>query len=167
MGLRTQKRRRREGKTDYKARLVLLKSKEIRIIIRKTNKYVIVQAVESEEAKDRVIKGVISKELLKNGWDEKFSGSLKSIPAAYLTGLLLAKKIDKNKNYILDIGLARSIAGNRIYAAAKGLVDGEVKLKFNEKMAPSKERLNGEHLKPEIKEMIGKIRNKLGGGKQN
>jgi len=47
---RTIKRRRRENKTDYKARKKMLESGETRIVIRKTNRYFIVQVVESYEA---------------------------------------------------------------------------------------------------------------------
>ena len=98
MGWRREKRRRRENKTDYKLRMNLLKSGKNRIVIRKTNKYFIVQVVESRESQDKVLVGVSSKDLLKNGWDKEFSGSLKSLPAGYLTGLLFAKKIEDKKN---------------------------------------------------------------------
>ena len=161
MGLRTQRRRRKEGKTDYKLRLGLLKSGKPRIVVRKTNKYVIVQLVESNEAKDKVLAGVTSKDLLKQGWDKKFGGSLKSLPACYLIGLLFAGKIEKNKDYILDLGMQRTLAGNRIYAVVKGLIDGGLKLNVNKKVFPSEERLNGEHLKPEVKEMISKVKEKI------
>ena len=84
---RTLKRRRRESKTDYKLRKNILKSGIPRIVIRRTNRYFVVQAIESVEAQDKVIAGVTSKELLKKGWDAKKAGSLKSIPAGYLTGI--------------------------------------------------------------------------------
>ena len=121
--MRVQKKRRKQNKTDYKLRIGLLKSSIPRIVIRKTNKYLIVQAVETEEAKDKIINGINSKDLLKNGWDKKLEGSLKSMPAAYLTGLLMAKKTGKG-NFILDIGMAKHLKGSRICAVAKGLVDG-------------------------------------------
>ena len=162
MGLRTQRRRRKEGKTDYKLRLILLKSGKPRIVVRRTNKYVIVQLVEGHEAKDKIVKCVCSKDLLKHGWDKKFEGSLKNLPACYLTGLMFGKKI-KEGNYILDLGMQRTIPGNRLYAVVKGLVDAGVKLKVNEKVFPDEKRLSGEHLKPEVKEMIEKVKVKLGG----
>jgi len=116
---RTMKRRRRENKTDYKLRLGLLKSEMPRIVIRKTNRYFIVQAVESIEAQDKIISGVTSKELLKKGWNPKKAGSLKSIPAGYLTGMLLAKKVGGGE-FIIDIGMARSINGSRVFSVVKG-----------------------------------------------
>ena len=91
--MRTIKRRRKEGKTDYKKRLGLLKSKKPRIVFRRTNKYLIVQYIESKEAKDKVIITITSKNLLKYGWPENATGALKSIPAAYLIGYLIGKQI--------------------------------------------------------------------------
>ncbi len=158
--MRTLKRRRREAKTDYKLRLGLLKSGKTRIVIRRSNKYFIVQAVESNEAQDKVIKGVTSKDLISQGWDIKFKGSLKSIPAAYLTGLLLAKNL-KNKEAILDLGMTKTINGNRVYAVIKGLIDGGLKINANEKVFPSEERLSGKHMKEEIQKMITKLKTKL------
>jgi len=160
MGKRTLKRRRREGRTDYKLRLGLLKSGLPRIVVRRTNKYFVVQAVKSVESQDKVIATVSSKELLKNGWDEKKVGSLKSIPAGYLTGLLAAKKIKKGK-YIMDLGMARTIAGARVFGVVKGLVDGGLYIDANEKVFPSEERLSGEHLNDDVKSIIVKVREGL------
>ncbi len=158
--MRTQKRRRRECKTDYKLRLSLLKSPKPRIVIRKTNKYLVVQAVESVEAQDKVIKGVSSKNLISLGWDKKFVGSLKSVPAAYLTGKLLAKEL-KTKDCIVDIGMAKNIAGNRIFAVVKGLVDGGLNIKADPEAFPSDERINGEHLSEDVQKVITKVKAKI------
>ena len=158
MGLRTMKRRRRESRTDYKARRILLESGIPRIVVRKTNRYFILQAVESIEAQDKVIATMSSKELLKNNWDEKKSGSLKSIPAGYLTGLLFAKKIGGGK-YIMDLGMARTKKGGRIFAIIKGLVDGGLDISIGEGIFPSEIRLMGEHIG--LKDMVVKIRKEL------
>lgn len=160
MGLRIQKRRRRENRTDYKARRILLTSEIPRIVVRRTNKYFILQAVESSEAQDKVIATVTSKELLKNGWDVKAGGSLKSIPAGYLTGLLMAKKIKKGE-YIMDLGMTRTIKGSRVFAVVKGLIDGGLNIPANESVFPSEERLNGAHLKDDVKNMIAKVKGGL------
>ena len=160
MGLRTMKRRRRENRTDYKARRILLESGTPRIVVRRTNKYYILQAVESVEAQDKVIATVTSKDLLKNGWDAKMSGSLKSISAGYLTGILMAKKLGKGK-YIVDLGMARTFTGSRVFAVVKGLIDGGLDVPANEKVFPSEDRLNGEHLKPEVKAMVAKVKEVL------
>ena len=160
MSKRTQKRRRRENKTDYKARRILLESGVPRIVVRRTNKYFILQAVESDEAQDKVLATITSKELLKNGWDVKMSGSLKSIPAGYLTGLLIAKKL-KSGEYLMDLGMARTLKGSRVFAVVKGLIDGGLDIPANEKVFPSEERLNGEHLKDDVKSIIAKIKGGL------
>jgi len=160
MGLRTMKRRRRECKTDYKLRTGLLKSGIQRIVVRRTNKYFIVQAVENNEAQDKVIVTVSSKELLKNGWDSKAGGSLKSIPAGYLTGLLFAKKIGRGR-FIMDLGMARTLKGSRVFAVVKGLVDGGLDIAVDEKVFPLEERLNGEHLRKDIREMVNKVKGGL------
>jgi len=162
--MKTQFRRRREKKTDYKLRMKLLKSGKKRIVIRKTNRYIIIQAVESNEARDKILTGVSSRELVKEGWDK--SGSLKSIPAAYLTGLLAAKRIKEKKireEFILDIGMIINKKGGRMYAAAKGLIDGGIKINVSKDVFPSEERIRGEHLKADIKinKIMEKISNKL------
>lgn len=159
--LRIQKRRRRENKTDYGARLQMLKSYVPRLVIRRTNKYIIIQLVSTEEAKDKVLSGVTSKELLENGWDTKLAGSLKSLPAAYLTGILMAKKLGKAKEkYAVDLGMARNIKGSRIYASVKGLVDGGLNVSAGEKCFPTKERIEGNHT-PNSKAIVAKVKAKL------
>ncbi|MDH3352950.1 MAG: 50S ribosomal protein L18 [Nanoarchaeota archaeon] len=164
MGLRTLKRRRRENRTDYKARRILLTSGVPRIVVRRTNKYFIIQAVESHEAQDKVIATITSKDLLKNGWDTKMGGSLKSIPAGYLTGILMAKKLlassGKGK-YIVDLGMTRTLKGSRVFAVVKGLIDGGLDVPANEKVFPSEERLSGDHLKDDVKNMIAKVKGGL------
>jgi len=154
MGLRTQKRRRRENKTDYKARRLMLTSGLPRVVVRKTNKYFILQAVESIESQDKVLMTITSKELLKNGWDKKKAGSLKGISAGYLTGILMAKKLGKGK-YIVDLGMARTRKGGRIFAVVAGLVKGGLNISADKKVFPAEDRLMGEHA--DLKDMVMKI----------
>jgi len=141
------KKRRQEGKTNYSKRLRLLEGKKPRIVIRKTNKYITVQYVESKEAQDAVIKTINSKILLKHGWPAEKEGSLKSLGAAYLTGLLFSKEIKGFKPAIADIGLVKSTPGSRIYAVIKGLNDGGFKVPCSEEVFPSPERISTENLK--------------------
>ena len=161
MGLRTLKRRRRENKTDYKARRILLTSGIPRIVVRRTNKYFIVQAVESNEAQDKIIATITSKNLLKNGWDAKTQGSLKSIPAGYLAGILMAKKLNNKGKYIMDLGMGRTIKGSRLFAVVKGLIDGGLDIPANKVVFPSEERLNGEHMNKDLKDIITKVKGGL------
>jgi large subunit ribosomal protein L18 len=152
--MRTIKKRRRQGKTDYKTRIRLLESGLPRIVVRITNRYVLVQYIKSNEAKDKIIVAANSKELLKYGWPKQALGNLKSIPACYLTGLLLGKKIkqkqDKENEAVLDIGLARNIKKGRIYGALKGLIDSGINIQHDEKILPDEQRIKGEHLKNKI-----------------
>lgn len=160
MGLRTEKRRRREGRTDYKLRKGLLSSGLNRVVIRRTNKYFIVQVVESNEAQDKVLMTVSSKALIAKGWDQNKAGSLKSIPAGYLTGLLVAKTAPKGK-YVVDLGMTRTLHGSRVFSVVKGLVDGGMDISADEKVFPSEDRINGEHLKDDVKAIISKVKGGL------
>lgn len=156
---KTQRRRRKQTKTDYKARLAMLKSEKPRLVVRRTNKYIIAQLVESDVAQDKTIARANSKDLLQNGWPKEQSGSLKSLTAAYLTGYMLAKKLSgKVKEAIFDIGLNRNIKGGRIYAVLKGAIDGGLEIPFNKDSFPSDERFKANektiNLLNEIKEKI-------------
>lgn len=153
---RTVKRRRKEGKTDYKARLGLLKSKNPRLVVRKTNKFVIAQIISTEVAQDKIDVGVISKDLLKFGWPKEKEGSLKSLAACYLTGFLLGKKAGK-KSVNLDLGLQRNAHGGRLYAVLKGAVDAGLDIKYDEKAMPQEERIKKDDLKQIFEKVKGEI----------
>lgn len=140
------KRRRLEHKTNYAKRRRLLEGKKPRVIIRKSNKYITIQYIESSIAQDNVKLTVISSQLIDYGWPKEKIGSLKSLGAAYLTGLLFGFKMKNNKEAILDTGLIRSTTGSRIYAALNGIVDSGFKIAHNNKVFPSKERINSENL---------------------
>ena len=159
--MKLDKKRRRQYKTNYSKRLVLLKGNCARLVVRKTNKYVILQLVESKNAKDKVRYSVNTKELLKHGWPKNKAGSLKSIPACYLGGLLLGKKSEKIKKVILDTGLIPNTKGSRVYAVVKGISDAGIEINYNEKVLPSQDRIEGKHIKEldfnKIKEGVGKL----------
>jgi len=149
---RTLKKRRKQNKTDYGNRLELLKSGKPRIVFRRSNKYVVAQYVESKEAKDKIIFGVTSKDLGKHGWPENASGSLKSIPASYLTGFLIGKKIlaKKLKTPIVDLGMLRTLHKTRVYGFLKGLIDSGLKISCKEEAFPDESKIKGENLKNKI-----------------
>lgn len=153
------KRRRREGKTNYTKRLNLLKGGYPRLVVRKSNRYILLQIVESKQAQDKVLVTVNTKELLKKGWPLEKAGSLKSLGASYLGGMLLGNKVkDKIKEkVILDSGLIPSTRGSRIYAAVKGLADSGVDINFDEEVVPNSERI-------EKFDFFDEVKNKVGGG---
>lgn len=137
-------RRRREGKTDFKKRLELLKGKKDRLIIRRTNTQIILQVARYDSKGDKVLFTTNSSELKKKGW--KYS--CKNLPAAYLAGLLLAKNAKEHKvnDVILDLGLQSPLHGNKLYSALKGVIDGGLKVPFDKKVFPSDERVGGQHV---------------------
>lgn len=137
-------RRKREGKTDYKVRLKLLKSRKPRFVVRKSLNNVICQIVKFYPEGDKVVVSANSKELKKFGW--KFNCS--NLPSAYLTGLLCAEKAKKHKvsEAILDLGLCESTPGNRLYSALKGALDGGLEIPHSEEILPKPERVSGQHI---------------------
>jgi len=158
--MKLDKKRRRQYKTNYTKRLILLKGNVPRLVVRKTNRYIILQIIESDDARDSVKYSVNTKELLKYGWAKDKAGSLKSIPAGYLGGFLLGKKAKRIKRIILDTGLIPNTKGSRVYAVVKGIADSGIEIKYDDKVMPSEERIKGNHIKfgefDKIKENIKK-----------
>ena len=137
------RRRRLERKTDYKARFGLLKSRTKRLVVRKTNRYIIAQIVETDICQDQVLMGMNSKELLTRGWPKENSGSLKSLPAAYLTGFLLGKSAKKKdiNDLIFDMGMYRNVHKSRIYALLRGALDSGLEITHDPEVIPTDEYL--------------------------
>lgn len=161
--MKTLKRRRKEFRTNYLKRIKLLKSGLPRIVFRKTNRYLIAQYVVSKEAQDNIKLGINSKQLLNYGWPKELKGSLKSIPAAYFLGLLIGKKIVKEKleTPILDFGLQRVLHKTKIHGFIKGLVDSGLKIKHKEENFPNEEKIKGKYIKDiPFEEIKSKIQNK-------
>jgi large subunit ribosomal protein L5e len=149
-------RRRREAKTDYKARRKLIQqdknkynTAKYRFVVRITNKDVICQVVHAKIIGDVVMCAAYSHELkAKYG----VGVGLTNYAACYATGLLCARrllqKLGLDSKYtgvttcdgkffeiaaaegkrpfkcILDVGLARTTSGARVFASMKGAVDG-------------------------------------------
>jgi len=163
-------RRRREGKTDYYARKRLVtqaKNKynapKYRLVVRFTNRDIIVQIVYARLQGDFILTAARSKELPKYG----INHGLTNWAAAYATGLLCARRalhklglgdkyqgvtepngtfkltetIDEEdaprpfKCY-LDVGLKRTSTGSRVFGAMKGASDGGIFIPHSEKRFP-------------------------------
>jgi large subunit ribosomal protein L18 len=137
-------RRRRDGKTDYKQRLGLIKSGEIRAIVRRTLSGVIVQFTEYNPEGDRTLASATSAQLKEFGWGV----SAGNVPAAYLTGLLAGTKAKAAgvESAILDIGLQTGTKGSRLYAVLKGIIDAGISIPHNPEILPTDKRINGEHI---------------------
>ena len=137
-------RRKREGRTDYKKRLKMLVSGIPRMVIRRTNKNIIVQIVEYSDNGDKVLVTANSSELKKHGWKHATA----NMPAAYLTGVLAAQKA-KSLNMekaIVDLGLQPPKAKSRIYAAVKGASDNGLDIPASDDVFPNDDRISGKHI---------------------
>jgi large subunit ribosomal protein L18 len=146
--MKLDKKRRLKYKTNYNKRLKLLEGRSLRLVVRKTNKYIISQIIESKNSKDFVKYSSNSKDLLKLGWPKEKGGSLKSIAAGYLCGYLLGKKAKGLKErLILDSGLIPNTKGSRIYSVVKGIIDCGLDINCSKKVIPSEERIKGKDTK--------------------
>jgi len=157
-------RRRREGKTDYYARKRLVtqdknkyNSPRYRLVVRFSNKDVITQIVYAKITGDFVLAAAYSHELPHFGMPV----GLTNYPAAYATGLLLARRVltklklaDKYKGNqeingndynvealsdgpkpfyaLLDVGLQRTTTGSKVFAVLKGATDGGIEVPHSE-----------------------------------
>ncbi len=150
-------RRRRDGKTDYYQRTRLVVADVPRMVVRKTNRHIIVQLVTAEMDGDRTLVAANSAELEKYG----YKGSTSNTPAAYLTGMLFAVKAKKaqQESAILDIGLNRATHGARVFAALKGAVEAGLDIPHGESILPPDERVKGEHIAAYNKNSADIVRN--------
>ena len=132
----------RERKTNYHKRSSLLLSKKRFITIKVTNQNILTQVLEPSITGDKVITSAHSTNLAKLGW----KGSLNSLPACYLTGLLLGKKASFKgiDNAILYTG--KDAFTERLSACLKGIIDGGIEIPSSEDSFPRIERLSGEHI---------------------
>ncbi len=137
-------RRRREGKTDYKARKALVISRIPRVVTRGSLKHFNVQIVEATPTGDKVIASANSQELRNYGWQTACG----NLPAAYLTGLLCGvRAVAKDvKKAVADIGLHQPTKGARIFASLKGIIDAGVEVPHNVEKLPDEKRLRGQHI---------------------
>ncbi|MDE1825467.1 MAG: 50S ribosomal protein L18 [Candidatus Micrarchaeota archaeon] len=120
-------RRRREAKTNYAKRLALVKGNLDRIVVRRSNKRIVGQVIRYNEKGDVVLYGADSRELRALGWPARSNRS-----SAYLTGMLLGSKIrpeDRQKEYILDIGLNSPVKNSIPFVFAKGCKESGIKLR--------------------------------------
>jgi len=189
-------RRRREGKTDYRARRGLIiqdKNKyntpKYRLVVRITNRDIVAQIISAKIEGDYVLSAAYAHELPKFGLPSKIG--LTNYAAAYATGLLLARRAlaklglgeiykgvsevtgedynvavseeaqkqqqikddgEKGKRpfrVVLDVGLARTTTGAKIFGALKGACDGGLDVPHKTTRFPgsSKEEFNAETLR--------------------
>jgi large subunit ribosomal protein L18 len=155
-------RRRREGRTDYRQRLRLLKSGQPRAVVRFSHRRVVVSLVGFDPAGDRVLAAADSAELTGLGFSE---AHLASTPASYLTGYLagLRARSAGLDAAVLDAGLRIPTAGGRLFGALKGLLDAGLKIPHGEAKFPTVDRMNGKHLPKPLSEPLESYKAKLPG----
>jgi large subunit ribosomal protein L5e len=160
--------RRRQGKTDYYARKRLItqaKNKynapKYRLVVRFTNKDIIVQIVTAELGGDKIFMAAYSHELKRYG----IKHGLTNWAAGYATGLLCARralsKLGLNEEFqgveepdgefklteeseegrrpfkcFLDVGLTRTSTGARVFGVMKGASDGGLYIPHSENRFP-------------------------------
>ena len=113
-------------------------------MIRSSRKHTVVQMVEANPERDVTVVSSHSRELSSFGW----KGSTGNLPAAYLTGLLfgLRAKSRGDAMAVLDVGVKNPLAGSRVYAALKGVLDGGIAVPHGDEVLPSEDRIRGEHI---------------------
>lgn len=146
-------RRRREGKTDYRKRLAMLKSGMPRLVVRIRGKSVVAQIVNYNPKGDEIVVTATSSEIQKFG----FKGHCGNVEASYLTGMLCGKKALKAgvKEVVFDIGLHTPVNGSNIFGALKGAVDAGLTIPHDEKCFPADDRVKTDAGKAAV-EKIGK-----------
>ncbi len=148
------KRRRSQSLTDYRKRIALLSGGRPRVVVRKSNRSILVQIVDFHPAGDKVLTGTTSGILRKFGWEPRGN-----IPTAYLTGLAAARMAQaknlKLNALVLDIGLSKPQKSSVVFAAAKGAVDGGLKIASSIEFDAN--RLNGAHIANYAKAQKGKF----------
>jgi large subunit ribosomal protein L5e len=144
-----------------------------RLVVRLSNTDVVCQIIYATLKSDRVLAAAYASELPKFGATITSGIGQKNYAAAYATGLLLARrvltKLKLDKSYVgvakadgaayqvaqgkdetrrpfkvfLDIGLARTTTGGRIFGAMKGAIDGGLYVPHNHKRLPGGNKLTG------------------------
>lgn len=171
-------RRRREAKTDYYARKRLIlqdknkfASPKYRFVVRFSNKDVTCQIFSADLDHDVCIAAAYSHELRRYG----IKLGLTNYAAAYCTGLLLARRVNKKfgldelypgkvevdgEDYnvkeeadpdnkapfraLLDVGLARTTTGARLFGALKGACDGGLDIPHSDRRFPGSKATEGD-----------------------
>ncbi len=154
-----QYRRKLEGKTDYRKRLELLKCSLPRIVVRKSLKSILVQAIEYDPNGDKTILSITSRDLSELGW----KGSEKNIPAAYLIGYLFGMKAKQKKiqEAILDKGLYPTRQGIFTFAVLKGITDSGLKVPHDPSIFPAEDRIKGKHISENIEKMFEQVKSNI------
>lgn len=149
---RVRYRREREGKTDYRYRAKLLKSRKPRLVTRVSLQHVRAQVAVHGPEGDDILASAFSKELKDFDW----KGNTSNTPAAYLVGFLcgLRAKGESVDSCVLDIDRFVPSSQSKIFAVLKGALDAGLDIPHDEEILPSEERCRGDHIS-DYAEMLG------------
>lgn len=138
-------RRRRSGKTDYKARKALVISGKPRLVARASIKNALAQIVVAKPAGDEVLVSAHSRELIKK---YNWKAPIGNLPSAYLTGFLCGLKAKSGgiEEANLDIGLHAPTQGAQVFAILKGVLDAGMDVSHSEEKLPDEKRVTGQHI---------------------
>ncbi|MEF8834956.1 MAG: 50S ribosomal protein L18 [Candidatus Thermoplasmatota archaeon] len=151
--------RRREGKTDYRQRLKLLKSGKVRAVVRPSNEHISVQFIRYDRDGDIVETSASSQHLEDLGWE----GHGANIPSAYLVGYLAGKRaVEKGiEEAVLDIGLNYPEKSGRLFSALNGIIDAGVSVPHDSEVLPDENRIKGEHIDDKMSERFEEVKSRL------
>jgi len=169
--------RRRQAKTDYYARKRLIiqdknkyKTPKYRFVVRFSNRDITCQVFSTDMTHDVCFVAAYSHELTRYG----VKIGLTNYPAAYCTGLLLARRVNKKLGLeyagqekvdgaefhveadpdgkapfkaLLDVGLRRTTTGAKVFGALKGACDGGLDIPHNDRRFPGTKKKDGEDFK--------------------
>ena len=151
-------RRRKEGRTNFAKRLALVKSGKTRMVVRRSNKGIVVQFINFDPKGDRTLLTVSGTHLAKlHGWPSK-----RNAWTAYLAGLMAGKLALKKgvKEFVFDMGMYVPSKGSVVFAALKGVADAGLSTKLDTAKVPEKLSNPPE----QYKEMFEKLKSKIGAG---
>lgn len=156
---RIQFRRRRQGKTNFAKRLALVKGGKTRMVVRRSNKGIVVQFIGFDPKGDKTLLTVSGTHLAKlYKWPSK-----RNVWTAYLAGLMAGKMAQKKgvKDFVLDMGMYVPSKGSVVFAALKGAADAGLSTKFDNAKVPE-DKLS----KPpdKYKDMFDNVKSKISAG---
>ena len=132
----------RSDKTNYRKRAAVIIGRHSFVTVKVTDQNVAAQVLRPTPTGDLVIASVHSRELAKQGW----KGSMNSLPACYLTGLLLGKKAQEKGTNKAILYSGKDHFTTRVAACVKGIADSGINIPMSEESFPDADRISGQHI---------------------
>ena len=152
-------RRRREGRTNFAKRLALVKSGKTRMVVRRSNKGILIQFIDFDPKGDKTLLTVTGNHLSKTyKWTSK-----RNVWTAYLAGLMAGKMARKKgiKGFVLDLGMYVPSKGSVIFAAQKGAADAGLETSWDKEKVPESKLTN---VPDKYKKLFDEVKGKINQG---